>query len=102
MSGRSPSVGSTCCLLLVFAGVALVLALIGVFGVMSYTVNQRVREIGLRVALGARGARHLPHGVAPGARCSPPLGIGCGLVGALLLSRLLTTMLFDVRGLRPA
>lgn len=87
-------------LLLAFAGVALVLALIGVFGVMSYTVNQRVREIGLRVALGARGADIYRMVLRQGLLLAAA-GIACGLVGAAFLSRFLTTMLFGIQATDP-
>ena len=86
--------------LLVFAGVALSLALIGVFGVMSYTVNQRVREIGLRVALGARGSDIYGMVLRQGLLLAG-VGIACGLVGAFFLSRFLTTMLFGVAATDP-
>jgi putative ABC transport system permease protein len=80
-------------LLATFAGVALVVALIGVYGVMAYSVAQRRREIGIRMALGAtaRGviALVLRQGLAPAG-----LGIGAGLLGGLLLGRTLRAQLY--------
>jgi putative ABC transport system permease protein len=87
--------------LLVFAGTATFLALIGIFGLVSYTVAQRHREIGLRVALGATYSRivslMLRQALVP-----TVLGIVAGTVGALALSRLLAAFLFGVPTTDPA
>ena len=76
-----------------FAGVALVVALIGVYGVMAYSVAQRQREIGVRMALGATArsviALVLRQGLVPAV-----LGIGVGLMGGLLLGRTLRAQLY--------
>jgi putative ABC transport system permease protein len=81
--------------LAIFAGVAFVLSGAGVYGVLSYWVNQRQHEIGVRMALGATatGVSRLVvwHGMT-----SAGLGIGLGLVGALASSRVLTNVLFGV------
>jgi putative ABC transport system permease protein len=87
--------------LLVFAGTATFLALIGIFGLVSYTVAQRHREIGLRVALGATYSRivslMLRQALVP-----TVLGIVAGTIGALALSRLLAAFLFEVPATDPA
>lgn len=82
-------------LLGVFAGLALLLAAVGVFGVISYTVAQQVREIGVRMALGA-GASNIVRWVL--ARGFRPVawGIGIGLVGAVLATRLLSSLVYGL------
>jgi putative ABC transport system permease protein len=84
-----------------FAGLALVLAMVGVFGVLAYSLQQRVREFGVRMALGATRAHMLQlvlgHTVGVVAA-----GALIGLVAAALLSRLLDTVLFGVQPLDPA
>jgi len=81
-----------------FAGLALVLAMVGVFGVMAYSIQQRVREFGVRMALGATRADmlQLVLGSATGVVAA---GAAVGLVLASFLSRLLGTMLFGVQPL---
>ena len=87
--------------LLLFAGTATFLALIGIFGLVSYTVAQRHREIGLRVALGATYTR-LASLMLRQALVPAVLGIVAGTVGALAVSRLLAAFLFDVQATDPA
>ena len=79
-----------------FAGIALILAAIGIYGVISFTVSQRTHEIGVRMAFGARPAdiRRLVLGEGLSLIV---IGLAIGLVGALSLSRLLTSLLFEVR-----
>jgi putative ABC transport system permease protein len=84
----------------VFAALALLLAAVGLYGVMSYTVARRVREIGIRMALGApaRSVRRLV--VGEGARLCA-IGAVLGLLGALGLTRLSSSLLFGVRAIDP-
>jgi predicted permease len=87
-------------LLAAFAGLALLLASIGIYGVVSYTVAQRRPEIGIRVTLGAqpRDIRTLMlrHGIAP-----VMIGLGIGLAAAVGLTRFMASLLFEVRSLDP-
>ena len=82
-------------LLAVFALLALTLAAVGIYGVISYSVAQRTREVGIRMALGAKTIDVLNLVVRDGLKLVL-IGIGVGLVGALLLTRLMTTLLFGV------
>jgi putative ABC transport system permease protein len=87
-------------LLGVFAGVALLLASIGIYGVMAYTFSQRTNEIGIRMAMGAQGADILKIAVGEGA-LMVAFGLGAGLAGSLVLTRFLQTMLFSVKATDP-
>jgi len=87
-------------LLAVFAGVALTLAALGIYGVISYWVSQRSHEIGIRLALGATRSRvlNMVIGESLGVVIA---GVVLGLAGSLALTRLIATMLFDVNASDP-
>src|SRR6185436_11116264 len=78
-----------------FAGVALLLAALGIYSVLSYSVGQRRREFGVRVALGAQHADVVRLVVGSGARLAM-VGLAVGLVAALLLTRLMIDLLYGV------
>jgi putative ABC transport system permease protein len=87
-------------LLGIFAGVALILAAVGLYGVMSYSVSWRVHEIGIRMALGANRANVLGLIVRQGMTLTL-IGLAVGLVGAFLLSRVMTSLLYGVSPTDP-
>ncbi len=87
-------------LLALFACAALMLAAVGIYGVMSYSVSQRTREIGVRMALGAQADDVLKLILGQGFRLIR-LGLVVGCVAALLLARLMRTMLFGVSATDP-
>jgi predicted permease len=87
-------------LLGIFAAVALLLASIGIYGVLSYLVGQRTREIGVRMALGAQRLDVLKMVVSGGVRLTL-IGAAIGLFAALGLTQLMSTMLFGVRPTDP-
>jgi putative ABC transport system permease protein len=82
-------------LIVLFAGIALFLAAVGLYGVVAYTVSQRTREIGLRMAIGAAPRQVLGMVLGGGMKLAL-IGVAIGIAGALVLARLVQTMLFEV------
>ena len=82
-------------LLLLFSIIALVLAAVGIYGVMAYSVSQRTQEIGVRMALGARRGQILKLIMGQGIALTLT-GLGIGMAGALVLTRLMARLLFEI------
>jgi putative ABC transport system permease protein len=87
-------------LMSVFAGLALVLAAVGIYGVLSYSARQRTHEMGIRMALGARPSDVVKLVVGQGFKMTL-VGLGIGIVGALVLVRFLAGLLFGVKATDP-
>jgi ABC-type antimicrobial peptide transport system permease subunit len=88
-------------LLVLFSVLALILAAVGIYGLMAYSVSQRTHEIGVRLAIGAQRRDVLRLVLRDGARLTF-LGIALGIIAALALTRLMATLLFEVTPTDPA
>ena len=87
-------------LLALFAGAALMLSAVGVYGILHFTVEQRTHEFGVRLALGANHRQLLAHVLRSGMRL-PAVGVSLGLAAALALTRVLDHLLFQVSATDP-
>ncbi len=90
----------TLIMLAIAGAMALLLGVVGIYGVISYSVSQRTREIGIRMALGARREELTRMFVAHGLRLAI-IGVACGLVVAFALMRLISSLLFEVSPADP-
>jgi predicted permease len=90
----------TLVMLAIAGAMALLIGLVGIYGVISYSVSQRSREIGIRTALGARPQEVARLFVAHGFVLAL-IGVACGLAGAVALTRLIVSLLFNVNPLDP-
>jgi len=90
----------TLVMLSIAAGMALLLGVVGIYGVISYSISQRTREIGIRMALGAQRERIRQMFVGHGLKLAG-IGVVCGLTAAVALTRLMKALLFEVSPLDP-
>jgi putative ABC transport system permease protein len=88
-------------LLAIFAGAALLLAIVGLYGLMAYSVNQRVHEIGIRMTLGADGGDVMRMVMVQGLKLAIS-GVGIGVAASLALGRILSRFLYEVSATDPA
>lgn len=91
----------TMVLLSISAGLALLLGIVGLYGVISYSVSLRTRELGLRIAIGARGKDVMAMVLSQGLRCAA-IGVAIGIVAAVGMTRLMTSILYGVSPTDPA
>jgi|1186.fasta_scaffold00343_2 putative ABC transport system permease protein len=98
VSDAASSSASTTLLFSIFAGVALVLGMVGIYGVLSFLVTRRTREMGIRMALGAQRSDVLWMVIKEGAQFSL-IGIALGVTGALLAARFVATQLYGISSL---
>jgi ABC-type antimicrobial peptide transport system permease subunit len=90
----------TLVMLAIAGAMALLLGVVGIYGVISYSVSQRTREIGIRMALGAKKDELMRMFVGQGLRLAL-IGVACGLVAAFGLTRLMKSLLFEVKPADP-
>ncbi|HEX7137902.1 MAG TPA: FtsX-like permease family protein, partial [Vicinamibacterales bacterium] len=90
----------TLIMLAVAGAMALLLGIAGIYGVIAYSVSQRTREIGIRMALGAQRSEVTGMFVRYGIRLVA-IGLACGLVAAIALTRLMTSLLFGISAMDP-
>src|SRR5262249_39352263 len=83
-----------------FAWLSLVLAAVGLYGLMAYAVSRRTREIGIRIALGAESTQVLLATIGMGIRLAAA-GLGLGLPAAMVLGRFLTAFLYGIKAIDP-
>jgi putative ABC transport system permease protein len=88
-------------MLTIFAAIGLILGIIGIYGVISYSVAQRTHEIGIRMALGAQSADVLKLVVGQGLKLTL-IGAALGLAGAFAVTRLMSSLLFGISASDPA
>jgi ABC-type antimicrobial peptide transport system permease subunit len=100
IADHTQDAGVQASLLGAFAALALLLAVVGLYGVMSYLVTQRTREFGIRVALGARRANVLNLILKQGLKLSL-IGVGLGVAAAMGLTHVMSTLLYGVRPTDP-
>ena len=101
VSDAASTPASTTLLFVSFAGVALVLGIVGIYGVLSFLVSKRTREMGIRIALGAQRSDLMRLVMKEGAKFSLS-GVTLGIAGAFLLTRLISSELYGVSPLDPA
>jgi predicted permease len=99
-NGSMARTSFTLVMLAIAGAMALLLGVAGVYGVISYAVSQRTREIGIRIALGARNAEVTRMFVGHGLRLAA-IGIGFGLAAAIAMTRLISSLLFDISAIDP-
>lgn len=90
----------TMTMLAIAGGMALLLGMIGIYGVIAYSVAQRTREIGIHMALGAQRRELIGLFLSDGLRLAL-IGVACGLTAAALLMRLMASLLFEVKPIDP-
>lgn len=90
----------TLLMLAIAAGMALLLGIVGIYGVISYSVSQRTREIGIRMALGAQQGSLRRMFVRHGLLLTS-IGVICGLAAAMAVTRLMSALLFQISPLDP-